>query len=57
MGIDIIKVVVGFWVFILGAMFMAEVLGIAGDKATLVIVVLVAAVIYIAFQIIRARRK
>ncbi|MBN7772903.1 hypothetical protein [Clostridium aminobutyricum] len=57
MRLDLIKVIIGFWAFILGAMVMAKVLGLAGDNKALIILVFAAALIYIMVQALKSKKK
>ena len=57
MRLDLVKVIIGFWAFILGVLFMAKVLGVAKDNKTLIILVFLAALIYITVQAIKAKKR
>lgn len=57
MRLDLVKVIIGFWAFILGVLFMAKVLGVAKDNKTLIILVFLAALIYITVQAIRSKKR
>lgn len=57
MRLDLVKVIIGFWAFILGVLFMTKVLGIAKDNKTLIILVFLAALIYITVQVIKSKKR
>ncbi|MDO4745063.1 MAG: hypothetical protein Q4B18_00750 [Bacillota bacterium] len=57
MGNGIIGKVLYFWVFILGAMFILKFTGYADDNKTLVIVLIAIALIYVVWNVARAKGK
>lgn len=57
MGNGIIGKILYFWIFILGGLFFARILGFAKDDKTMIIFLIALAVVYIVFQIARAMGK
>ena len=57
MSNGIIGKILYFWVFILGGLFFAKVLGFAKDDRSTIILCVAIAVVYIVFQVGRAKGK
>lgn len=57
MGNGIIGKILYFWIFLLGGLFFAKVLGFAGDDKTMIWFCLALAGVYIVFQVARALGK
>lgn len=57
MGNGIIGKILYFWIFLLGGLFFARVLGFSGDDRTMILFCLALAGVYIVFQTARALGK
>ena len=57
MGSGFIGKLIYFWIFILGVLFMAKVLGFAEHRSTMIMVLVVGSLLYVGFQLIRFGSK
>jgi len=57
MNNDIIGKILYFWIFLIGGLFIARVLGYANDGRTIIIFCVALAGVYTAFQVGRSMRK
>lgn len=57
MGNGVIGKILYFWIFLIGGLFFARVLGFAKDDRTLIIFCIALAIVYIVFQVARVLGK
>ncbi|MDY2679359.1 MAG: hypothetical protein SOV50_01715, partial [Lentihominibacter sp.] len=57
MGNGVIGKILYFWIFILGGLFFAKVLGFAKDDKSTIVFLIAIALVYIVFQIFRTLGK
>lgn len=57
MNNGIIGKILYFWIFLIGGLFFAKILGFAKDDRTMIIFCIALAVVYIVFQVARALGK
>ena len=57
MGNGVIGKILYFWIFILGGLFFAKVLGFAKDDKSTIVFLIAIALVYIVFKVFRTLRK